>query len=278
MKTTEVDRFDLEGYLGRIGMDRPRRPDRETLDRLMYAQQSHIPYENSSVYYDTEPVRLDPDSLYRKMVIRRRGGYCFELNGLFTEALRQLGFTAYSCFCRVQKGAAQIQPIRHRGTIVELEQGAVFCDVGYGSVLCPRSLDLKTGYLQKVREGTYRFEPAGQGWWNLHYRPGPVRDEAGNVSRPEEQVELMVCLSSAEPEDFEVYNQITSTASDSVFKRHRRLHRLTEEGGIGYMDGRLTIVEKGRVRTVWVDGFRQECQMLHEWFGIPVEEFQAFRR
>ena len=278
MKRTDDDRFDLEQYLGRIETDRPQRTDRETLDRLMYAQQSHIPYENLSVYYGTEPVCLDPDSLYRKMVVRRRGGYCFELNGLFAEALKRLGFRAYSCFCRVQKGAARIQPIRHRGTIVELDQGTVFCDVGYGSVLCPRSLDLKTGYRQQVRDGVYRFASVGPGWWNLYYQPGPLWDEEGNMSQPKEQAELMVCLSSAEPEDFEVYNQITSTSADSVFKRHRRLHLLTEDGGIGYMDGRLTIVKNGRIRTICADSFRQECRILHEWFGIPMEELQALRR
>ena len=274
MNKLEKNEFDLELYLERIEAEKPSVLNREAIDRLMFAQQSHIPYENLSVYYGMEPIRLDPDSLFRKMVVRGRGGYCFELNGLFAEALKRMGFAAYSCFCRVQKGAKRIQPIRHRGTIVELGQEKVFCDVGYGSLLCPRSLDLKTESRQHVRNGVYWFEPAAPGWWNLHYQPGPVWDESGNISQAQEQVELMVCLASAETEDFEIYNQITSTAADSPFKRHKRLHLLTKNGTIAFMDCVLTVIENGHMYRERAENREQEHLMLNEWFGIPLEEME----
>lgn len=269
--------FDLEGYLRRIGEKKPDCPDRKALDKLMFAQQSHIPYENLSVYYGTEPIRLDAEGLYQKLVARSRGGYCFELNGIFAEALKQIGFSSYSCFCRVQKGTDRPQPMRHRGTIVEFEGEKVFCDVGYGSVLCPRSLDLKAWQKQQVREGIYWFEPVGRGWWNLHYQPGAVRDEEGNVTRAEEQVELMVCEASAEPTDFEVHNQITSNSPDSLFKRHRRAHLLTKNGSVAFMDGVLTVIEHGCMYRRKAENWEEECLILREWFGIPWKEMEKLK-
>ena len=274
-KMTNNLKFDLDGYLERIHMKKPLHVNRETLDQLMFAQQSHIPYENLSIYYDTEPILLDAASLYQKMVVRRRGGYCFELNGIFIEALKRIGFTAYSCFCRVQQGASEIRPIRHRGTIVEAEGQILFCDVGYGSVLCPRSLELTADRPQRTLRGTYRFEKAGRGWWKLYYQPEKIRQENGLYEQREERVEVMCCQASAETEDFIPYNIITSTDPQSPFKRHKRAHLLTADGEIAFMDDHMTIVANGAAHVTAVKNARHEQEIFRQYFGIPEEELLA---
>jgi N-hydroxyarylamine O-acetyltransferase len=66
-------------YLERIGLSGAFKPDKETLDRLIQAHQTSVPFENLDVYDAAREIRLDTQGLFDKLVARRRGGYCFEL-------------------------------------------------------------------------------------------------------------------------------------------------------------------------------------------------------
>src|SRR5487761_637721 len=74
--------FHLDAYLERIRYDGPLSPSAETLRCLHRAQASSIPFENLDLFLG-RPIQLDPASLVGKLVDGRRGGYCYELNGLF---------------------------------------------------------------------------------------------------------------------------------------------------------------------------------------------------
>ncbi|HEY2892600.1 MAG TPA: arylamine N-acetyltransferase, partial [Pirellulales bacterium] len=80
--STERAEIDLDLYLRRICYRGSREPSLETLKHLHVAHATHIPFENINVLRD-EPIRLDLESLQEKLVRKRRGGYCFEQNGLF---------------------------------------------------------------------------------------------------------------------------------------------------------------------------------------------------
>jgi N-hydroxyarylamine O-acetyltransferase len=93
--------FDLDAYFARIGYRGPRTPTLDVLHALTAAHTQAIPFENLDVLLG-RPIELEVPSLFRKLVIERRGGYCFEQNGLFLHVLGELGFDAKPLSARVR--------------------------------------------------------------------------------------------------------------------------------------------------------------------------------
>ena len=95
--------LDLSAYFARIGYDGPRAPTLETLRAIQRLHSQAIAFENLNPLL-TLPVRLDVESLQQKLVRSRRGGYCFEHNGLLLPVLRALGFRVSGLAGRVVFG------------------------------------------------------------------------------------------------------------------------------------------------------------------------------
>lgn len=126
--------MELSAYLNRIGFDGPVRPDLATLRAVHRAHQYAIPFENLDVLL-RRPVALDPEASYRKIVGRRRGGWCYEMNGVMGWALKEIGFDVMRIgagVMRVQEGDAQLG--NHLCLIVSLDQ-PYLVDVGFGGSL-----------------------------------------------------------------------------------------------------------------------------------------------
>src|SRR4051812_18379593 len=83
--------MDVDRYLERIGYRGPTAPSLEALRQLHLAHLTTVPFENLSVR-SGELIVLDPERLFEKIVLRRRGGFCYELNGLFAALLDVFGF------------------------------------------------------------------------------------------------------------------------------------------------------------------------------------------
>src|SRR5258708_13156169 len=83
--------MDVQDYLNRINYQGPLAPTAETLRQLQVAHLLTVPFENLSIH-GREPIVLEDEALFQKIVNRRRGGFCYELNGLFAALLRALGF------------------------------------------------------------------------------------------------------------------------------------------------------------------------------------------
>src|SRR3546814_16635827 len=92
--------MDVEAYLRRIGLEQAPRPDQEGLMSVQRAHRWAIPFENFDIPLG-RGISLDPAAVFDKLVVRRRGGYCFEQNQLFLRALLQLGFDARPLLARV---------------------------------------------------------------------------------------------------------------------------------------------------------------------------------
>ena len=84
----------LKAYLKRIGLEEAPEADAHGLETLQRAHLRHVPFENLDIIDDKGPLKLDVESLYDKIVIRKRGGICYEQNILFLDVLRTLGFDA----------------------------------------------------------------------------------------------------------------------------------------------------------------------------------------
>lgn len=126
-----MDTAQVDAYLARIGATRPARPDLNALRELQRAHLFAVPFENLSIHLD-EPILLDEKSLLDKIVTRRRGGFCYELNGAFAGLLTALGYPVAMLSGRVNGGGTLGPPFDHLGLRVELDE-PWFVDVGFGS-------------------------------------------------------------------------------------------------------------------------------------------------
>ena len=95
--------FDLDGYLTRIGHGGRREPTLAVLRAIVAAHSATIPFENIDVF-TRRGAPLEASALQRKMVLARRGGYCFEQNSLLRAALLALGFAVTGLMARVVRG------------------------------------------------------------------------------------------------------------------------------------------------------------------------------
>lgn len=121
---------DVDRYLARIGYDGPLTVGRETLEALQRAHMTAVPFENVDVYTGV-PVRTDVRWSLPKVVDRRRGGWCFELNGAFGALLEALGFRVLRLAAAVVlRGPTDV--VDHLTLEVLLDDGPHLVDVGFG--------------------------------------------------------------------------------------------------------------------------------------------------
>src|SRR5258706_14660517 len=123
--------MDTQAYLKRLNYSGPTIPNAETLRLLQVAHLQTIPFENLSIHAG-EPIILNDDALFRKIVDRRRGGFCYELNGLFAALLRALGFKVEMLSARVfdEQGLSGAD-FDHMALLVTLDKRWLV-DVGFG--------------------------------------------------------------------------------------------------------------------------------------------------
>ena len=125
---------DLDAYFARIGYTGPRGPTPGTLWAIQFHHATSISFENVDVLLG-RPVRVDLPSVERKLVVDRRGGYCFENNTLLLAVLSALGFRATPLSARVRFNVARdvTPPRTHLLLRVDFEHGSYLADCGVGA-------------------------------------------------------------------------------------------------------------------------------------------------
>ena len=127
-----MNKQQLEAYLDRIGYTGSRELTGATLDALIRAHVSTVPFENLDPCEFGITPSLEEEDLFRKIVENRRGGYCFELNTALHSLLLAMGFDAYPVVVRIIMGPGPARPYAHKGVVVRAEGKLWYCDVGFG--------------------------------------------------------------------------------------------------------------------------------------------------
>jgi len=124
--------MNREAYLDRIGLEGvDLSNDVPALWRLQRAHLLAIPFENLDIHWK-RPIILDLDRFYDKIVAERRGGFCYELNGLFNELLKAVGFQTRLISARVFNGTDHGPEFDHAAIIVTIGEDEFLADVGFG--------------------------------------------------------------------------------------------------------------------------------------------------
>ena len=148
--------INVDEYLNRIQFTGSIKIDIETLKALHRQQLYHIPFENFDIV-NKQKVILDLEHLENKIVNNRRGGFCYELNGLFFELLKQIGFDAKMISARVYNSEGELgAEFDHMAIVVQMEK-SYLVDVGFGASF-HEPLLLKTGIKQKDTAGFFKIE------------------------------------------------------------------------------------------------------------------------
>ena len=154
----------LDAYFSRLGWSGPADVTIDTLRALHLLHNGAIPFENMDVLLHRE-ILLDEQALEEKLLHGRRGGYCFEQNGLFERALKEIGFEVRSLLGRVVlSGPQQMPPLTHRVLLVTLNGEQWLADVGFGSQTLTAPIRLKEGDIQSTPHGAYQLQREDADW------------------------------------------------------------------------------------------------------------------
>jgi N-hydroxyarylamine O-acetyltransferase len=153
------DKFDLEGYFKRIDYTgSSAKPNLETLREIHVRHAQSIPFENLNPFLGI-PVVLDVDSLYKKLVLSGRGGYCFEHNLLLMHVLKSVGFAVKGLGARVLWNVPDgtITARGHMLLLIEMNGTHYIADVGFGGLTLTAPLELKADVEQQTPHETFKI-------------------------------------------------------------------------------------------------------------------------
>ena len=146
--------MNVREYLARIGVERDHlEPNEEVLRVLQPRHLMTVPFENLDIHWK-RPIILDIEKFYEKIVLNRRGGFCYELNGLFNELLRSLGFHTRLVSARVFNGNDHGPEYDHAAIIVTIGDDDFLADVGFGD-FAAEPLRYSFGVEQQDPSGTF---------------------------------------------------------------------------------------------------------------------------
>ena len=256
--------MDTSAYLARIGVVPPIPPNAEGVRQLQVAHLMSVPFENLDIYLGRRIV-LDEKAFFDKIVRRRRGGFCYELNGLFAALLRQLGFGVNLLSARVAKTTGGFGPeCDHLALLVEFPgaEPRRLVDVGFGDCFRePLLFDESRPQAAPAQDSgrAYRLDRA---------------DDTVTLLRLEEdrawKPQYVFSPVSRRLEEFADMCRYQQTSPESHFTQRRICSRATPTGRITLADLRLIVTENGTrsEHSLTEDQYRTA---LLEHFGIATE-------
>lgn len=251
----QADNFVLARYLDRIAYGGELAADMATVAGVMRCQLFTVPFENLDVQAG-KVVSLVPEEIVDKIVNRRRGGYCYEVNGLFAMALQALGIPYQLVAARPMFYPVR-RPKTHMAIVLQLDGAAWLCDLGFGSygIRAPLRLDCidrevqqdaDTFLLTKESDPVYLLKALVEGQWTNQY--------AFDLS-PQEWI------------DFVPANYLNSTHPDALFVQKLLVMLQHPQGRTILFGDRLKVVRNGQVVQETIAPAQRDT-ILAETFGL----------
>jgi len=248
---------NIEKYLSRIGLDRRDvRCDLETLRTLQLNHLLHVPFENLDIHWNV-PILLGMDRFYNKIVENRRGGYCYELNGLFNGLLTELGYHTHLVSGRVFMGENGYSPdFDHMGVVVKIGDEEYLADVGFGDFAsAPLKIDPSveqadrqgTFYVRLTEHGAFEIEKFTDGKWIP---------------------EVLFGRSNHNLSEFAERNEFQQHSPDSNFTKRKICSILTADGRKTLTNNRFIVTLNGKKRETEIDSESRFYELLFQEFNI----------
>lgn len=260
--------FDLAAYFDRIGFHGSAPADLDTLQNIVAAHGRCIPFENLDPLLGIPVADLTAAALSDKLVDRRRGGFCYEHNGLLGYALDELGYGVDRLAGRVvwmKQPDAPLPALTHNVLAVTVpgRAGRFLVDVGFGGQTLSSPIRLQTGAVQQTRHEPYRLRTLDDGYvleaqihddWRALYR---------FTTAPQPRIDL------------EVGSWYVSTYPGGVFVAGLTAALITDDARINLRGRNLAIHSHGETERVRFDTAAQVLDALVERFGVNVSDLDG---
>jgi N-hydroxyarylamine O-acetyltransferase len=253
--------MNVSAYLDRIHYTQHLKPDVETLHGLHLAHMHSVPFENLDIGLK-RPIKIDEVSIWQKIVSRRRGGFCYELNGLFAWLLRHAGFHVTCLNARVFNGAGELGiDFDHLALLVKIagQYTPWLADVGFGdSFNEPLSFQGEGEQVQGLR--AYRLEKTPEGYitWQRNY------------DGTWERLYFFDLQPHQFPEEYESVCLYHQTSPNSSFTRGSIISRATPDGRVSLEDGWLILTRNGTREKRPLANHAEYQALLKEHFGVAL--------
>ncbi|MGV0872617.1 arylamine N-acetyltransferase family protein [Mycolicibacterium sp. XJ879] len=262
MTADAIPGLDLGAYFYRIGYTGPTAATVDTLHGLVAAHLRSIPFENLDPLMGIPVADLSASALSDKMVRRRRGGYCFEQNGLMGYVLAQLGFDVDRLGGRVvwMRDSDELPAQTHEALAVTVpgDDGRWLVDVGFGGQTLPSPIRLEAGPVQQTRLEPYRLREHADGYM----LDTQIRDEWRPLYLFDTRPLPLI--------DREVASWYVSTHPESGFVKGLTAALVTDEARGNLRDRDLAIHRAGNTERIRFDSAADVLTALTERFGIDL--------
>jgi N-hydroxyarylamine O-acetyltransferase len=251
---TDMD-LNVKEYFKRIGYRGKPDPSLKTLQTIHRLHLLSVPFENLDIHFGS-PIHLNTESFFNKIVKRNRGGFCYELNGLFFELLQHLGFNVQMLSARVASADGSWGPdFDHMTLLVQLDEPWI-ADVGFGdSFLEPLRLNDSSDQVQNGRG--FKLVPGEDG--SIIYQS----EQNGVWSN-----QFLFNLQPHQLKDFSGMCHYQQTSPESSFTKRVVCSVATKHGRITLTDQMLIVTKKGKRKETKISGQKDFHSLLKKHFGI----------
>lgn len=248
--------MEVETYLKRIDIDEIKHLDLETLQTLQYQHMTHVPFENLDVIRNI-PIELDVDAFYEKVVHHHRGGFCYELNGLYFTLLQKLGFDCELVSATIHRpDGTWARKGSHACTIVSMDGKAYLTDVGFGdSSMGPVPF---SGEIHRDVSGSYYLHKADDKLYDLRRKRGDNTDW---------RTVLRIDITPMRLEDFTDACTFNQTSPGSPFTQKDLATIATPVGRITLSGDSLTTTSNGDKHETTIRA-NEKKDVLEQYFQI----------
>jgi arylamine N-acetyltransferase len=263
--TTEVtDAVEVAAYFDRIGFRGPAEPTVETVHAVVAAHNGAIPFENLDPLMGIPVADLSAAALTDKLVHRRRGGYCYEHNGLMGYVLEELGFGVERLSGRVvwlnPDGPLPAQTHQVLSVTVPDVKGPLLVDVGFGGQTLTSPIRLEAGPVQETRHEPYRIRERGDGYQLEAQVRGEWQPLYMFTTRPQPRIDL------------EVGSWYVSTHPSSFFVTGVTAALVTDDARYNMRGRNLAIHRAGETEKIRFDTAAEVLDALANRFGIEIDD------
>jgi len=227
--------MNIQQYLERINYVGSINLTFEVLSQLQKMHLMNVPFENLDIHNNT---KIDLTNLFDKIVTRKRGGFCYELNGLFYELLKEIGFSITMVSARVYDSKKDYSPeFDHMALIVKIENDNYLVDVGFGEFsLYPIKIELNKETNDPA--GIFRIET-----FDEYYKVVEKRNTQGKFIP-----EYIFSENARQIEEFQDRCNYHQTNNESHFMQKRICSLPTKNGRTTLTGDTLKITENGDER------------------------------
>lgn len=253
--------MDIEQYLRRINFYDTPTVTEESLHTLHEHHILHVPFEDLNIHYN-KPIEIDIATLFDKIVLQRRGGFCYELNSLFSTLLQQIGFTTTIIAARVFNQEGQLgPPFDHLCILISLENKRWLADVGFGDLFI-KPIVIQANTIQFDARNYFKLEALDKEQWLLLMSADGTNFEKKYIFSLEEQA----------LDNFISECYIKQHDPNSHFVKNKICTKATVDGRITIFNDKFIITKNKEKTELFIENENHLLQILKSSFGISTIE------